>query len=225
MTKSIRQSDRAYTVLKRAILTLELAPGDPLSDADLAERYSLGRTPVREALQRLAAEDLATAHGRRGMVVSTFGAGEIQALYEIRVQLDGFAARLAAQRATDEDIARLEVILSGREPGADDPVIFDELIHEAVVEASRNAYLRTTLRRLYDLSVRMLNLLRFEREPLERMRAEHQELVDAIKARDPERAALAARQHVFARNWFPALEQIDEISSQDTDDTGNRSTK
>ena len=89
-------------------------------------------------------------------------------------------------------------------PGSSDPVVFDELIHAAVADAAHNPYLRTTLRRIYDLSVRTLNLLQYEREPLEQMRAEHQVIVDAIEARDPARAA-AARQHVVARNWFPTL--------------------
>ncbi len=201
----MRQSDRAYITLKRAILTLELAPGEPISDADLVERYQLSRTPLREALQRLAAEDLVVAHGRRGMAVSSVNPGDIQALYELRVQLDGFAASLAAQRATPADLERLSAILSGSVPGSSDPVVFDELIHAAVADAAHNPYLRTTLRRIYDLSVRTLNLLQYEREPLEQMRAEHQVIVDAIEARDPARAAAAARQHVVARNWFPTL--------------------
>ncbi|MBS3941372.1 MAG: GntR family transcriptional regulator [Actinobacteria bacterium] len=208
--KGMRQSEHAYAVLKRAILTLDLPPGEPLSDSVLVERYGVGRTPLREALQRLVAEELVVAHGRRGMVVSSFGAGDIQALFELRVQLDGFAAGLAAQRATEEDIARLDAICEGREPGSDDPVLFDELLHDAIARASHNQYLMTTLRRLYDLSVRMLNLLQFEREPLEQMHREHEAVVDAIKARDPKRASASARRHVMARNWFPTLAVEDD---------------
>ncbi|HEY8472361.1 MAG TPA: GntR family transcriptional regulator [Natronosporangium sp.] len=202
---AVRQSDHAYAVLKRAILTLELAPGEPISDAELVERYGLGRTPLREALQRLAAEELVVTYGRRGMAVSPVTAGDIQSLFELRVQLDGFAARLAAERATAEDIARLEAILDGTVPGSEDPVLFDELIHEALADASHNTYLRSTLRRLYALSVRMVNLLKFERESLAQMRAEHAAVIEAIKARDPAAAAEAARKHVTARNWFPTL--------------------
>jgi DNA-binding GntR family transcriptional regulator len=200
MTTSARLSDRAYAALKREIVSLELAPGAVLSEPDLMERLGIGRTPLREALQRLAEEDLVVVLPHRGTFVSPVGAADVQAVFELRVELDALAARLAAERATPAQIDGLRSLMDGF---AGEAAEFDREFHEAVAAAAHNAYLERTARRLYVLGMRMLNLLRIPRESAEEMRAEFSPIVEAIAARDANGADSAARRHVAARGWFP----------------------
>jgi len=194
-----RLSDRTHAALRREIVTLELAPGAVINEADLMSRLGVGRTPLREALQRLAEEDLVVVLPHRGTFVSPVGATDVQAVFELRVELDALAARFAAERATPAQIEGLGELV--RE-FAGDAADFDREFHDAVAAAAHNPYLERTERRLYVLAMRMLNLLRIPRESADDMRTEFEPIVEAIAARDPDAAAAAARRHVAARGWF-----------------------
>ena len=95
--------ERAYYGIRELIVTLELAPGAPVSERELMERLGLGRTPVREALRTLAQEKLVEVYPRRGIVVSPVDVGDLALLSEARITLESFAARLAAERANADD--------------------------------------------------------------------------------------------------------------------------
>jgi DNA-binding GntR family transcriptional regulator len=200
------KSERAYQLLKGLILSVELLPGTLISEAELMERYQVGRTPLREALQRLAVEGLVTTVPRRGTFVSAVGVEDVRAVYEMRCRLDAFAAELAAERATAQEVAEMEQNL--REAGAAaeiDKTLFDQQMHELIARAAHNLYLYETLSRLYALSVRLFNLRHYQRETFEEMRVELGAVVQAIKSRDPEGAAAAALRHITSRGWFPEL--------------------
>jgi DNA-binding GntR family transcriptional regulator len=99
-------TDRAYTAIEELIVTLQLAPGAAVSEQMLAERLGIGRTPIREALQRLARERLVTILPRRGVVVSAIDVAAQLRLLEVRRELERLVARGAARRATDAERAR-----------------------------------------------------------------------------------------------------------------------
>jgi DNA-binding GntR family transcriptional regulator len=201
-----RQSDRAYRLLKRSILSLDLAPGVVLVEPELMQRFGVGRTPLREALQRLSTDGLVTTLPRRGTFVSPVTANDVHAVYELRCNLDAFAARLAAERAGEAEIARMEALLEAAASAAPDEAVgFDEQMHALILAATRNDYLIDTLNRLYALSVRLFNLRRYQRETLRDMRAELGAVVAAIRRRDPNAAAAAALAHVTTRGWFPGV--------------------
>jgi DNA-binding GntR family transcriptional regulator len=101
-------ADKAYQIIKEKIITLELPPGSAIHETALAEELQLGRTPIREALKLLQAEQLVTTVPRRGMFVSSISITDLQQIAEVRMQLEGLAARLAAQRATPEELMALE---------------------------------------------------------------------------------------------------------------------
>ena len=103
-------SDRAYADLEEMIVTLKLAPGAAVSEQDLAQRLGIGRTPIREALQRLAREGLVAILPRRGILVSEINVKRQLRLLEVRRELERLIARSAARRATDEERARFEAI-------------------------------------------------------------------------------------------------------------------
>ena len=227
------KSDQAYQLLKRSILTLEYAPGALLIEAELMERFKVGRTPLREALQRLAVEGLVTTVPRRGTFVSSISADDVQAVYEMRCRLDAFAAELAAERATKAEIGAMEKLLHEFDTASEiDASLFDQQMHELIAQAAHNPYLHDTLNRLYTLSVRQFNLRHYQRETFAEMRTELGAVVEAIKARDPKQAAREALQHVTSRGWFPNIRSTAEVNhSPNTDgpasptDDSTRATK
>src|SRR6185295_13972808 len=100
-------AEKAYQLLVRKITQMEYVPGSLLVEKLLIEELGIGRTPIREALQRLAIEGLVDHMPNRGMFVSEITAGGVQQIYEFRAMLDGYAASLAASRASKEQVNEL----------------------------------------------------------------------------------------------------------------------
>src|SRR3954469_21260931 len=117
--EAVSFADRAYYAIRELIVTLELPPGAVVREPELTERLGIGRTPVREALRRLAQERLVEVFPRRGMFVTEVDARDLARLCEVRLALEPEAARLAAERATQADLAELRTLLAGLDrPGA-----------------------------------------------------------------------------------------------------------
>lgn len=201
LPRTHRQSDLAYIELQRLILEQAIAPGSLLNESELMTRLGVGRTPLREALQRLAGDGLVVVVPRRGTIVKAVTAEDARQIYEVRIELEALAARLAAARATEEDLADLDAALAESETAIaeDSNVIFDQRMHQLVARATHNSYLVETLSSYYTLSIRWLQFVRVERESLDAMRADHGTVVAAIKRRDPDVAAAAARTHLRVR--------------------------
>ena len=144
-------SEQAYTDLRDRIVRLEFAPGDVLREDALQERLALGRTPIREALQRLAREHFITVIPRRGMFVSGIDVSELSMLFETRTVLEPYAARLAAARGTDDHWTRMQGALDAvaSATGNEDLMRIDRLGHEIMWEAASNRFLVDTLDMLY----------------------------------------------------------------------------
>jgi DNA-binding GntR family transcriptional regulator len=108
-------SERAYHLIKEKIITLELGPSSVIDEHSLMKELGLGRTPIREALQRLDAEGLVHIVPRRGMFVADISITDLQKIFEVRIVLAGFCARVAAQRVTANQIAQMEAVLQDLE--------------------------------------------------------------------------------------------------------------
>ena len=104
-------ADRAYHAIREMIVSVELRPGAVIDERGLMERLGIGRTPTREALRRLAQERLVEVYPRRGMFVTSVEIRDLASLAEVRSALESHAARLAAERATEEDRGELEALL------------------------------------------------------------------------------------------------------------------
>ena len=103
-------TQRAYERIREQIVSLELAPGTLISEQELAEQLSLGLTPVREALQWLAHDDLVVVSPRHGLYVADVNLSDLKQISELRTVLEALSARLAAQRATQDDLDVLDVL-------------------------------------------------------------------------------------------------------------------
>src|SRR5947209_15076027 len=109
-------ADRAYDELRDRIVTLQIAPGAPIDEDLIGDQLGMGRTPVREAIKRLALENLVTVFPRRGTFASEINITDLAQIFEVRVQLEAHAAYRAAQRLTAAQRAELEELLDELDP-------------------------------------------------------------------------------------------------------------
>jgi DNA-binding GntR family transcriptional regulator len=196
----VRLSDKAYYLIRQRIITLELPPMSAIDEQALMEELQLGRTPIREALQRLAAENLVSIIPRRGMFVADIGLTDLQQVFELRMMLEGFCARLAAQRASDNQLAEMQRLIGELDhvPDSDRKalMIIDEQFHELLYQASDNEFLADTLRRLHALSFRIWHLVLDRLGGVRGAMEQHVEIARALGARDEERAEALLREHI-----------------------------
>jgi DNA-binding GntR family transcriptional regulator len=196
-------SERAYAELRERIVTLRLAPGTVLREDELMRTLDIGRTPLREAIKRLVLENLVAVQPRSATYVTSVDASDIVHISEVRAELEGQAAELAARRLDDDLRARAEALLErvrtlDRAAGGDELMHVDEQIHRLAWEGSRNPYLIETLERYFALSLRVWHVV-LDRVPgLGGAVLDHARLLEAILAGDPARARALMREHVIA---------------------------
>jgi DNA-binding GntR family transcriptional regulator len=196
-------AERAYHELRDRIVTLRLPPGTVLREDALMRELQIGRTPLREAVKRLALENLVAVQPRRGTFVSAIEAADIVHITEVRAELEGYAAQLAALRMDGPTRLTAEALLRELESltrvGDQDGLIrFDQRIHRFTWEASGNPYLIDTLERYFTLSLRVWYLV-LDRVPgLGHAVHDQAQFVEALLDRDGPRARTIMREHVLA---------------------------
>ncbi|HEX7297632.1 MAG TPA: GntR family transcriptional regulator [Solirubrobacteraceae bacterium] len=194
-------ADRAYAELRDRIVMLAIAPGAPINEDALGRELEMGRTPVREAIKRLALERLVTVFPRRGTFASEINITDLAAISDVRVQLEAHAARRAAERLTPaqrDDLAALVAEIDEREGSADADTLMrlDARVHRSIYAWAGNPYLQDTLERYLNLSLRIWYLV-LDRLPhlFDRVH-EHRALLFAIRDGQPDRAGALAAEHV-----------------------------
>jgi DNA-binding GntR family transcriptional regulator len=196
-------ADRAYHELRDRIVTLRLPPGTVLREDALMSELQIGRTPLREAVKRLALENLVAVQPRRGTFVSPIEASDIVHITEVRAELEGYAAELAALRMSAETRLMAQGLLDEVEhltrlDDQDGLMRFDERIHRFTWEASGNPFLITTLERYFTLSLRVWYLV-LDRVPgLGHAVHDQVQLMEALIARNGGLARTIMREHVLA---------------------------
>jgi len=192
-------ADRAYYAIRELIVTLELPPGSVVREPELTERLGIGRTPVREALRRLAQERLIEVFPRRGMFVTKVDVRDLARLCEVRLALEPEAARLAAERATQADLGELRALLEELEgPRRREPralIDLDERIHRAIYQASHNPYLVETLEEYYAHALRIW-MVALARTDIGSAVGGHRSVLEAVVGGHGDRAARLMREHV-----------------------------
>ncbi|MGW0826847.1 GntR family transcriptional regulator [Streptomyces sp. NPDC002845] len=197
----LRLVDQAYLRLRDDIVTVRLRPGDPLDEKALSQQLGVGLTPVRDALKRLTLERLAVIYPRRGTFVTDINISDERWLTEIRIELEGLAAALAAERATAEECAALTALAGTLEDSSDlslDYVSADTEIHRAIYAAAHNPYLEAGLNQYANLALRIWHYGIQRMRPRTPRSCSQNEVVEAICARRPEAARKAAQNHLLA---------------------------
>jgi DNA-binding GntR family transcriptional regulator/DNA-binding XRE family transcriptional regulator len=192
------RSQSLYQRLRRSIVEGDLRPNDRLVETDLARALKVSRTPIRECLQRLAADGL-VEHRGRSWIIHEHTPEEISEIYEVRACLEGYAAYLASRRAGREE--RDDILVHAAErPPADstdsDFVLWNESFHDAVIGAAGNRHLAETIfqSRQYYFNHRVAAL--YTPEDSQKARSDHQSIAGAIARGDAAQAQELSRQHV-----------------------------
>lgn len=196
-----------YEELKRQILVGEIPPGSRMMEVELADDMGVSRTPVREAIRKLEKEGLVTIEPRRGAYASDISIKDIEDVLEVRQDLEGMAAALAALKATDAQKEELrqatEEYRKAVETGNVKEIIKrDEAFHKIIVSCSDNNTLINLVSQIQELALRFRYLYyddftRFNSQP-----TEHKEIIDAIISGDSERARQAADEHIMHLKQF-----------------------
>ncbi|WP_333828224.1 GntR family transcriptional regulator [Pararhodobacter sp.] len=199
--------DQAYEAIKQQIVRCELRPGEAVTVTDLANALNLGRTPVIQAIDRLAVDGLVEVMPRKGVVVSPVSMNDFIEIVEMRMLNEGQAARWAAERAAPADVERMAANIdatwsAARRGALVDMIDFDREFHRLLSGASRNAILTEFLSNLHDRSLRFWFLSLRAPDHNIRVCEQHAAIVEGIRNRDADAAEKAMREHInaFSRN-------------------------
>ncbi|CAM3400972.1 GntR family transcriptional regulator [Hydrogenibacillus schlegelii] len=213
-TVRLKSGDKAqfiYTELRQEIVEGRLPPGARLIEEKLAARYGVSRTPIREALTLLEADGLIILQRNRGGVVRKYDKKEIYDIYDLRLLIEGYAARRAAQRITDADLIVLKGLLSEAEEVLDRAgrgwmpwndglrrlVENNVQFHRLIARAGANAFLEGLWERYTFLPFVYRTLQVYGEEGLKTSLRQHRMLIEAFVARDPDMAESIMRTHLY----------------------------
>lgn len=205
----------AYQLILHAIDIGTYRPGDRLVESELADRFGVSRTPIREALQRLETQSLLARDGR-SLIVASLDHNQMAELYVVRSELEGLAARLAARHATEEEVRFLKEMVEEDKARVGDPVALartNRRFHRQVHLASHNRYLVQQLDLVYRSMALMATTSLAAKGRSEVALAEHAQIVDAIAQGDGEAASAALRAHI-SRAFEARLRQDSEEAAR-----------
>jgi DNA-binding GntR family transcriptional regulator len=196
-------ADRAYEALRDQILTLQIRPGEPIDEDRVGADLGIGRTPVREAIKRLALEKLVTVFPRRGTFASDVNITDLAQISDVRAVVEGHVAQRAAERLTTAQRSELDQLLSeldGELSGDTGTALMelDARVHRFIYSCADNPYLAETCGLYFNLSLRIWHLALDRMPGLPAHVGEHRDVLNAIADGRPERAARMLSQHVRA---------------------------
>ncbi|MFC5786627.1 MULTISPECIES: GntR family transcriptional regulator [Streptomyces] len=212
--------ERVYVELRERIIEGTFPAGMRLVERELADQLGVSRIPLREAMQRLEQEGFLTVQARRGSVVTDFGAQDATYLFDVRENLEGLAAGLAARHATTAQLRTMKRLLERSRKSSDagrlrQAVAHNADFHQQIVEASGNPLLQELMAPL-DARLRRLFRLTSDLNDGDPMCGEHERLYEAIHDRDAARAEELARHHV-AGTRDSALRYFSDAATQLSD--------
>ncbi|MGI9481150.1 MAG: GntR family transcriptional regulator [Hyphomicrobiales bacterium] len=193
--------EELYQSLKEMTVDFRLRPGERINEVELSKALGASRTPLREALNRLVAEGFIGFERGKGFICRKLSVREVQNLYQMRTALETYAVRLAAEKASDDELAEIESFLARTSDETswplEDMVAFDEHFHEAIAKLTENEELVRTLKNI-NARIRFFRWVDMQaRRP--RTQNEHREILDAIQSRDVPRAVVLMETHIERR--------------------------
>lgn len=217
-----RASERAYWSIRSQILSGGLSGGEWLREEDLASTIGVSRTPIREALRRLAAEGLVRHERNRGVRVQHWSPADIDEVFELRSLLEPWAAKLAAERGTvDIDLLTeladdMDAAASGDNPDVDTLTTLNNRFHGAILAASGRSRLEDIVSSVVAIPLVWDTFARYSPAAMQRSLIHHREIIDALRARDPVWAESIMRAHIHAAWAFLRTDLTSPSGDQDS---------
>lgn len=198
--KPVSLTEKVYEMLRNDILTCVLQPGQDLNEAELAERFSISKTPVREALSNLRQEGLVRTFPRRGYQITPITIGDMNELFDVRTILEAGAAEMACTRLTPADIDQLNRLADvvydrGEKPSLGPFIRANRDFHLAIARASGNHRLEDLLSRQIDAMERFFYLGAQLRDVSRETEISHHEIVETLAKADPALARITMIRH------------------------------
>jgi len=205
-----RDSDAAYGLLLERIVNLSIAPGALLNEQSLADDLDYGRTPVREALARLAADRFVTILPRRGVIVAPITFEEVIAMFEARETIECGVAYIAATRVTDDDLEEMRRLVTTADAArvtgdSEDFLLADHAVHTFLVHMIKNPILQEAAERLLAHNLRFWRLYWRDRPVSPDAMLSHAPLIAAVESKDSRTAEEAMRHHLRASSQLVQL--------------------
>ena len=196
-------ADKAYESIKHQIITLKFGPGAYLNEASISKLLGISRNPVHMAVRRLVLEGMLEVMPRKGVIVKPASLKEVLDIIEVRLLNESYCVRLAAERATDREIAEMGDILqrgveSAEQRDIERQMLLDRDFHCAISRAARNTVLANILRNLHERSLRFWFISLVDQRHGEAVGQEHTAILDAIRHHDADAAEDAMRHHIEA---------------------------
>ncbi len=197
------KTEDVYEVLKRRIIELEYEPGEVLNEVEVAEEFNLSRTPIRKAFHQLNNDNLLNIIPRFGAQVAPIDFMYMKSVFEVTRVLDPFAARLAVNRITDEQIGELDAIMERLktydiQEDYQKAIIDDERFHNIIFESGGNPCLQETLLNLHSHTERLWHYSKRYFDTIDLFVDSLGKVLDAIKFKDEDKAEEYAREHIDA---------------------------
>jgi DNA-binding GntR family transcriptional regulator len=193
-------AEQAYQEIKKRIIRTELKPGSVIDESKLMETLGFGRTPIREALKKLQSDDLVVVKPRRGNFVAELAITDLSQIFEVRVELESLAVRLACQRINENQLQRLESLanqyLETTTSSKQEMIVLDGKFHGLVREATHNRFLISNLEYYYNLSLRIWYLALPQAAAEEIDVKAHCDIYQAIANKDEDLAVEKIAKHI-----------------------------
>jgi DNA-binding GntR family transcriptional regulator len=220
-----KTSVSAARILREAIFSGELRPGQTLGEENIARQLGISRTPVREALVLLRGEGLVETPPNRPAAVRSFSAHDLREMHSLRAVLEGYAARTAAPNLTDRQVGELERSVERYAAMMDNDAMLRELVtenftfHNTIIDAAGSERLDSMIRQTTAMPLIYRSYMTYSRENRDSALQDHRKILAALRDRDPERAESLMKAHVlWARDVALAhLPLIDEASEPATE--------
>lgn len=201
-SEALSQAEAAYRQLRDKLIMLEIRPGEPINDGQLAVELGFGRTPVREAIKRLEVDHLVVSYPRRGTFATNVDFTELADVSEIRELLEPLAAQRAASRASEtmrQELLQVADVIAELAPGpkqSRDLMRYDLTVHRLIYKAAANPHLEDTLIRYDNLATRIWCVVLDKVPSVTGHITEHVDLLRAVSAGDADKAGQLALHHV-----------------------------
>ena len=195
--------DRAYNEIKFRIIACRYRPGEVLSEAAISAELKIGRTPIHQAIHRVMMDGLVSIMPRKGVMVRPVSVDEAMEIIGVRLVTECYCARLAANRADDAELQRLQAIIESSEKvtkkrDIEQIMLLDREFHDALARAAGNSVLADVLRNLHERSLRFWFISLRDPDHHRNVLAQHRAIVAALLSHNPEAAEIAMREHILA---------------------------